>query len=193
VGAVECATARCVDGRCLFEPADAECGTDERCDREMGCVPAATCEPSLCYTGPDGTGDVGVCRPGVRRCEAPDVCDGEVTPTPEVCQGGEDEDCDGRTDCADEDCLEDPACVVPPSTEPRCLTPADPEWLESGDDYCVRFGLRCTGVDYFGSSEDCSGDAYVECWGASVADCCRWALRDHAGTSPASARWRCEP
>ena len=32
------------------------------------------------------------------------------TPSPEICNGGIDEDCDGATDCADSDCSGDPAC-----------------------------------------------------------------------------------
>ena len=33
------------------------------------------------------------------------------TPTPEVCDDGIDNDCDGDTDCADADCSGDPACA----------------------------------------------------------------------------------
>ena len=37
------------------------------------------------------------------------------SPSPEVCDDGIDNDCDGSADCADPDCSEDPACP-PPST-----------------------------------------------------------------------------
>jgi hypothetical protein len=41
-------------------------------------------------------------------CQAAVPCD----PTPEICTGGLDEDCDGLIDCADPDCDLDPACQV---------------------------------------------------------------------------------
>jgi hypothetical protein len=41
-------------------------------------------------------------------CQAAVPCD----PTPEICTGGLDEDCDGLIDCADPDCSADPNCQV---------------------------------------------------------------------------------
>lgn len=68
------------------------------------CVGAVTCTPGseqACYSGPDATKDVGVCRAGVRQC-LPDgsgygPCQGEVVPSTEVCNN-KDDDCDGQTD-----------------------------------------------------------------------------------------------
>ncbi|MBK9517921.1 MAG: hypothetical protein IPO09_11295 [Anaeromyxobacter sp.] len=57
-----------------------------------------------CYGGPTGTQGVGLCRAGVRTCQVnPDggygfsACQGEVLPTPEGCNGLDD-DCDGEVD-----------------------------------------------------------------------------------------------
>jgi hypothetical protein len=67
-----------------------------------------------CYTGPQGTLDVGVCAAGTRNCNAdgmgfaPD-CVGEVLPSAEVCDYV-DNDCSGEADetgCAA--CMEEPA------------------------------------------------------------------------------------
>ncbi|MBZ5711077.1 hypothetical protein [Nannocystis pusilla] len=60
------------------------------------------CEPGAsedCYSGPDGTRDVGVCKAGVRTC-ADDgsgfgPCVGEVTPSPEDCSTPADDNCLG--------------------------------------------------------------------------------------------------
>ena len=59
-----------------------------------------------CYTGDDGTEDVGLCVGGTQYCV--DLfwgdCEGEVTPATEVCDDGEDNDCDGDIDDIDTDC-----------------------------------------------------------------------------------------
>lgn len=61
---------------------------------------AAVCvvgEVRSCYSGPDGTVDVGACRAGVARCEggAWGVCEGEVVPRAEEDACEEDRACDG--------------------------------------------------------------------------------------------------
>lgn len=74
------------------------------------CTPGAM-EP--CYGGEPGTEGVGVCAAGVRTCElsgaAWGACEGEVTPSPEVCGDGLDQDCDGVAD-DDASCMIDPEC-----------------------------------------------------------------------------------
>ncbi|HEY0880657.1 MAG TPA: thrombospondin type 3 repeat-containing protein, partial [Archangium sp.] len=63
----------------------------------------AECEPGKmysCYTGPDGTEGVGVCRKGSALCTASGklgTCDGESVPALELCDG-DDNDCDGQAD-----------------------------------------------------------------------------------------------
>lgn len=55
-----------------------------------------------CYSGPDGTENVGVCAGGTRTCQSDGTwgpCDGEIVPGTETCTSTDDEDCDG-TECA---------------------------------------------------------------------------------------------
>jgi outer membrane protein assembly factor BamB len=73
----------------------------------QGGAPTA-CEPGSvegCYTGPDGTQDVGVCAAGSRTCALDGSgwgeCSGEVTPdpSPENCAAGMDLNCDDKAAC----------------------------------------------------------------------------------------------
>lgn len=64
------------------------------------------CEPGTsipCYTGPEGTEGVAMCKGGMRACKADgsgheDTCEGEVLPKAETCASTGDEDCD-QLDC----------------------------------------------------------------------------------------------
>lgn len=65
----------------------------------MVCAPGATL---ACYSGAEGTEDVGVCKGGAAICRADGSgfggCAGQVTPVDETCGSTDDEDCDGK-DC----------------------------------------------------------------------------------------------
>jgi len=111
----------------------------------------------VCYDGPGGTRDRGVCRSGTATCAggAFGVCEGQVLPSDEACNG-EDDDCDGHVD---EGLLS--ACGD--------CEPLPAEICNGGDDDCdgqVDEGLRnacgdcgavpvevCNGVD-----DDCDGE-----------------------------------
>lgn len=68
----------------------------------VDCMPGETI---ACYSGPDGTKNVGLCVGGVQTC-LPDQtgfgpCEGEIVPSPEDCADPADENCDGAPACGD--------------------------------------------------------------------------------------------
>ncbi len=76
----------------------------------MPCTPGTT---DFCYSGPAGTEIKGLCKAGIKTCEANGTygpCVGEVTPTTETCMGMTDEDCDGLVN---EDCSCTPNTTAP--------------------------------------------------------------------------------
>jgi subtilisin-like proprotein convertase family protein len=77
-------------------------GVDNDCDDEVdeGCECLAG-DTRTCYTGPEGTKDVGACKAGTQACNPATntfgACSGERGPTEESCNGADD-DCDGEVD-----------------------------------------------------------------------------------------------
>lgn len=69
------------------------------------------CEPGetkSCYSGPEGTEGVGLCKAGVQTCKANGEefgpCTGEVVPAEETCSTSGDDDCDGLVNEGGPDC-----------------------------------------------------------------------------------------
>jgi len=82
----------------------AACSQTERDFDDPGATGTSTtsCEPGAsapCYSGPEGTEDVGACAGGTMECNAEGTgygaCIGEVLPAEDACATPEDEDCDG--------------------------------------------------------------------------------------------------
>jgi hypothetical protein len=92
--------------------------------------PPGPCEPKtkeVCYTGPEGTEGVGICKGGTRTCNslgtAWSACLNEVTPKEENCDSPDDDDCDGAINEAV------PGCCLP-GTPVGCYTGApETKWV----------------------------------------------------------------
>jgi subtilisin-like proprotein convertase family protein len=102
-------------------------GVDNDCDNEVdeGCECLAG-ESEPCYTGPEGTNGVGLCKGGTRTCDPATnkfgPCMGEVLPAATDVCNGLDENCNGTAD----DGLPDLTCGIGAcaSTAPACVNGA---------------------------------------------------------------------
>ena len=81
-------------------------GIDNDCDGladnvagSDGCAPCEPNQTQACYTGPEGTQDVGACIAGTQRCagDAWGACAGQIVPQDETCNGADD-NCDEIVD-----------------------------------------------------------------------------------------------
>jgi sialate O-acetylesterase len=80
-------------------------GIDEDCDTDTDCDDADCLgDPACTYCGDAN------CDPGEDQCNCASDC-GEPPATETYCSDGLDEDCDSITDCEDEDCINDSACI----------------------------------------------------------------------------------
>ncbi len=114
-----------------------------------------------CYSGPGSTLNVGICKAGIRTCNQTGTgfgpCIGEVTPIPEVCGDGLDNNCDGRID-------EIPPCPVcnPGATRPCYSGPPNTRHVgqcRDGIETCNAQGTgygSCVG-DVLPTQEVCDG------------------------------------
>ena len=128
------------------------------CNSSATCV-AGVCAPGTtrsCYSGPAGTEGVGECQAGTETCDDTaqwGACVGEISPTPEVCGDGLDNDCSGTVDDGCEPTCEpnfvfDPDfgdCVRDQSTCPANLMP--------GGDLrgCALNGFNLSGINLSGA------------------------------------------
>jgi len=109
-----------------------------------------------CYTGPSGTDGIGACRPGTSTCTggAFGPCLGDVTPSPETCNGVDD-DCDrsvdedlGASTCGIGACLRTVENCV--GGVPQTCIPGEPSV-----EMCNGFDDDCNGVDDDGGNVLC--------------------------------------
>ena len=116
---------------------------------EVICEPAET---RVCYSGSDGTEGVGPCTSGTETCSADGTawssCEGEVTPSAEVCDNNIDDNCNGAVDdiadidgdgytTCDGDCCETvQQCEQPALVNPGAIEVIAEDGMESGDENC---------------------------------------------------------
>ncbi len=155
---------RCVP---LHTPQPETCdGRDNDCNGIVDDLPA-----KACYDGPAGTKDVGVCHGGTSTCTsgAWTACLGEVVPTPEICDGL-DNDCNGHVDDQ----------VAPPNGQAACYS-GPPSSLDpsghpqgscrAGTWTCSAASWSCQGevlprfeiCEPSGSDENCNGVVDENC------------------------------
>lgn len=92
---------------------------DSVCVGLPGCCSANDTRP--CYDGPSGTDGVGVCHGGTQICDLNGAwlaCMGQVLPGSEgsACSDQKDNDCDGKIDCNDFNCIFSLSCQQPQCT-----------------------------------------------------------------------------
>ena len=91
-------------------------------------------------------------------------------------------------------CQQGLACVFGECVD-SCIPATSPDWNgKTGLEVCLEQGKGCTGLSYFGSSLDCSGDPYTGCWGSNPPEsCCTKSIKGHGiGSGTASGIWHCE-
>jgi WD40 repeat protein len=148
-------------------------GIDENCDGFDEDCPSECSPPGQkqdCYSGPPETRDIGECRAGTRICGANGKwgpCEGEVTPQPEICFDGKDNDCNSKIDdgCASE-CKEGetkPCYSGPPETKDVGACKAGTQTCEHG-----KWG-KCSG-EILPKREICGNNIDDDCNG-KIDDC----------------------
>jgi|GEM_PF-6555342 len=149
-----------------------ECGGTQSCynGNWSACTVAnqTNATTQACYSGPNGTAGVGICKQGTKPCGAGlnATCTGEVTPAAsENCTNGLDDNCDGAKDCLDDLCGNDTACKA--VSKPTDVKPTQT--------------TAVCGNNIKDIGEDCDGTSDSTCPGACTTDCnCPFTIGDGA-------------
>lgn len=155
------------------ETSDDTSGSPGETDNDTSGTPGS-CEPGetqACYSGPDGTENVGICVGGTQSCNDDGTwgaCDGETTPATEDCNG-EDDDCDGAVDNGNPDGGDACNTGIPGPCQPGVLV-------------CEGGQLVCEGNVSPAPSETC---------GNGVDDDCSGAVDDGCGCDPGNPAADC--
>ena len=121
-----------------------------------GAVPPACSvgQTRPCYTGPQGTSGVGLCKPGTQSCASDGTwgttCAGQVLPQTEVCNGMDD-DCNGIVDDIPRTDFEHLAYTTATTEDPLCTATDDTQWLHCNmaiEKFCKAQGCRTSGFGY---------------------------------------------
>lgn len=162
------------NGQVTPQPETCATAEDDNCNGQAneggaGCV----CLPSsvaACYTGPAGTQNVGICKPGTKMCDALGTsygpCNNEVVPQIETCNTPGDDDCDGQVNESG------PGCVCLPNSNAVCYSgPAGTQGVgacKAGVKTCNSAGTAygaCAGEVVPAASELCNTNVDDNCNG----------------------------
>lgn len=110
----------CQSGGCVRVPRNCSlapaCKLLSRCDEQSQQCLYVGLVGSLCYEGPNGTANVGACRPGTLDClnNGSLVCTNQILPGEEICDNGIDDNCNDIIDegCVRNTCVASTDCVV---------------------------------------------------------------------------------
>lgn len=175
-----------IDNDCDYSTdcVDSDCENDAECQTPSGCIPSTeVCdlEDNDC----DGNYDedlgshscgIGECYVTVQNC-VNGLLQSCVpkNPTPEICNDGKDNDCDGKSDCADSECSSDASCIVPITCTPS------PEICNDGKDndcdgYPDSYDSECTCDKYSGKlckeGMECRHGTKVNAYDSAGKECC---------------------
>lgn len=162
-------------GEVVPSPETCASSADEDCDglvNEEGAL--CVCTPNMaasCYTGPQGTENVGACKSGSKMCNADGTafgpCAGQVTPTNETCNTAADDNCDGQINEGGAGCV-----CVPGSMQACYSGPAGSQNVglcKAGVRACNALGTgygACVG-EVLPGVEDCNTAADENCDGVA--------------------------
>lgn len=159
----------CVRDYCIsmgeVDGGDAGDGEDAPDAGDPDTGPEACTMDEVCYTGPIGTQNQGVCATGVRRCVDGffQECEDEVTPVAEVCDGF-DNDCNGTVDDAmglvsDDDCG---GCGIACDTAMGFACCSDGDGVAACRNLARDEGFCGTCSGSCGAGTECCGDGCVD-------------------------------